>query len=68
MGGIGGKHWCEGELPSCGYGACVAYCEEDSDGELWVGNYEYASQVGWCPFCGYEAQVKPKGIEHDPGP
>ena len=68
MGGFGGLHWCEHTLPEGGYGPAIAFCGENEKGELWVENYEYASQVGWCPFCGYEAQVKPEGIGHDPGP
>lgn len=25
---------------------------------LWVGNGEYTSQVNYCPYCGYKAEVE----------
>lgn len=60
MPGFGGLHKCSGTLPEGAHGGAILYCEENEDGELWVDNIEYASQVGWCPYCGYEAQVKPE--------
>jgi len=51
-------HKCEGELPKDGYGAAINICIELKNGELWVGNGEYGSQVNYCPFCGKEALIK----------
>ena len=53
-----GGHRCEGELPKAAYGAAIRYCYEDVDGKLWITNEEYASQVNFCPYCGYKAKVK----------
>ena len=39
-------------------GPALDNCEEDDDGELYIDNGEYASQVNFCPICGYEAKVK----------
>ena len=38
-------------------GNAVYYCYADN-GELWVGNSEYGTQVNFCPFCGKEAERK----------
>jgi len=52
------KHHCElAHAPWKEYGAAIAFCAEDEDGTLWVGNYEYCSQVDFCPVCGYKAKV-----------
>jgi len=53
-----GGHRCEGELPKAAYGATITYCYEDAEGKLWVTNEEYASQVNFCPYCGYKAKVE----------
>lgn len=39
-------------------GSAIVYCQEYSNGVLYVTNEEYSSQVNFCPFCGYEARVK----------
>ena len=52
-------HDCEGKLPSREYGAAIEYCVGYEDGTLWVSNTEYASQVAFCPYCGFAANVKP---------
>lgn len=51
-------HHCCAQSKSGGYGGAVDVCFETDDSELWVGNGEYASQVNFCPWCGYEAKVK----------
>ena len=51
------RHWCELNSPNDGYGAAVEQCCEWSDGTLWVGNGEYASQVNFCPVCGHKAKT-----------
>lgn len=38
----------------------ISYCYEDTDGKLWITNEEYASQVNFCPYCGYTAKVEVK--------
>jgi len=43
------------DYPSMGYGEAVTTCWEEKDGSLWAGNGEYATQVNYCPACGYEA-------------
>lgn len=43
-----------------GYGPAVILCVEADNTTLWVSNDEYASQVNYCPKCGYEAKVKIK--------
>jgi hypothetical protein len=50
------KHECSGDLPDAVYGPAIYMCEEDDEGKLWVTNGEYASQVNYCPYCGYEAK------------
>ena len=40
------------------YGGAIYDCEENEDGELWVDNGEYASQVNYCPYCGYKAKAQ----------
>lgn len=53
------KHICSDGVafPSGGYGAAVDDVDEHEDGALWVSNREYATQVNFCPFCGYKAKV-----------
>lgn len=41
--------------PRSGYGEAVDGCDETRDGEFWVGNGEYSSQVNYCPACGAKA-------------
>lgn len=50
------KHSCEKGLPYGAYGSAICDCVENSEGELWVGNGEYKSQVNFCPFCGFKAR------------
>lgn len=47
-------HRCEKSLPETAYGAAITYCYEDTNGKLWITNEEYASQVNYCPYCGYK--------------
>jgi hypothetical protein len=49
-------HKCNWVLPRAGYGSAIENCEERENGELWVDNNEYASQVNYCPYCGYKAK------------
>ena len=49
-----GGHRCEGALPKAAYGEAIRYCYEDESGKLWITNEEYASQVNFCPYCGYK--------------
>ena len=51
-------HICDGELPDASYGPAIDVCQEELDGTLWASNNEYASQVNYCPFCGYKARVQ----------
>ena len=51
-------HHCKGELPKATYGVAVTHCYEDNGEKLWVSNDEYASQVNFCPYCGYEAKIE----------
>ena len=53
-----GGHRCEESLPEAAYGKAITYCYEDVDGKLWVTNEEYASQVNFCPYCGFKARVE----------
>lgn len=57
-------HSCSGELPSEGAdGAAVVECMGCEDGSLWVISSNGAmSQVGYCPYCGYEAALVPTTI------
>ena len=49
-------HHCKGhDFPSGFYGSAIHECIEDENGEFWVDNGEYATQVNFCPFCGEEA-------------
>jgi hypothetical protein len=61
------KHVCElvlkGDYPPveildpC-YGVAFHNCIEDDNGRLWIQNGEYASQVNYCPICGYKAPTQ----------
>ena len=54
------KHRCENwGLKDRAYGTAIGECWEE-DGELWVGNGEYANIVYFCPFCGYKLKEKTK--------
>ena len=55
-----GGHRCEGELPEAAYGKAIRYCYEDAEGKLWITNEEYATQVNFCPYCGYGAKTRVK--------
>lgn len=50
-------HRCEGSLPEAVYGSAIASCYEDETGKLWITNEEYASQVNFCPYCGFKAKA-----------
>jgi hypothetical protein len=50
-------HNCSGYTAYDIAGHAVEYCQE-RDGELWVGNSEYESQVNYRPYCGFKATVK----------
>ena len=52
------KHTCWLETPQSGYGPAVTFCHEDEEGKLWAENGEYASQVNYCPFCGFRAPTQ----------
>lgn len=51
------KHRCDTGLPGDLYGSAIDRCVERDDGTLWVDNEEYASQVNFCPYCGYKARA-----------
>lgn len=51
-------HRCQGCLPYVGYGTAIDICCEEENGELWVNNGEYDSQVNFCPYCGYKAKIQ----------
>jgi hypothetical protein len=58
------KHECSlydgGPNYDCGtFGHAIEGCYEKEDGTLWAGNGEYESQVSFCPYCGYQAKIKP---------
>jgi hypothetical protein len=55
-------HQCDGALPENSYGAAIEDCSENENGELWVGNGEYESQVNFCPYCGFKAPVQLRKI------
>jgi hypothetical protein len=40
------------------HGPAVDECVEMEDGALVVHNREYATQVNFCPLCGFAARVK----------
>jgi len=42
------------------YGGAITRCWEDEEGQFWVDNGEYCSQVNYCPYTGTKA---PKQIE-----
>lgn len=50
-------HNCSHATKSDQYGGAIGACYEREDGTLWVDNGEYASQVNFCPYCGYRAKV-----------
>lgn len=41
-------------------GPAVKLVIEEQSGELWVTNGEYATQVNFCPKCGYKARQQVK--------
>jgi len=55
------KHRCAGWLPAPPLrnggesGGAVEECFENENGQLWVSNGEYCSQVNYCPYCGFKA-------------
>lgn len=52
-------HYCSQVTPSKAHGAAISECFEQEDGQYWVTNGEYASQVCYCPYCGKKAPVQP---------
>lgn len=50
-------HKCSRRLPHSAWGPAIEQCESDEQGRFWVDNFEYASQVNYCPFCGAKAPV-----------
>ncbi len=62
------RHGCDMERwPQDGYGEAVDGCYGTDEGEFWVGNGEYGTQVNYCPACGAKAptQVKGSGKQKD---
>jgi len=49
-------HFCKLKTPFDAYGDAISYCYEKLDGTLWISNIEYASQINYCPYCGYKAK------------
>lgn len=39
------------------HGAAITTCFTNLNGEMWVTNMEYESQVNFCPFCGKKADI-----------
>lgn len=39
-------------VPQNIWGKAISYTYEKEDGTMWVGNYEYESQVNFCPITG----------------
>lgn len=60
-------HKCEGELPEGAYGPAIEQCMESEDGSLWASNGEYASQVNFCPYCGFKAKAQLRQRPDVPG-
>lgn len=52
-------HDCSGDLPQEGDGPAVSCCAESEDGTLWIFGGGNSSQVGYCPYCGFQAKVIP---------
>ena len=57
------KHDCKYMTPHAAYGNAIAECFELDNGQFWVGNGEYESQVNYCPFCGVSAPKKVDPLE-----
>jgi|WetSurMetagenome_2_1015567.scaffolds.fasta_scaffold2070624_1 hypothetical protein len=49
------KHQCNKTTRYGAYGPAIDNCWEGKDGRLWVANGEYASEVHYCPYCGFKA-------------
>lgn len=41
--------------PDGTYGSAIDSCWEEQNGEMWVSNGEYSSQVNYCPITGRKA-------------
>jgi len=56
------RHHCEPDHTVCFphrlCGAAIQCCIEDECGALWIDNNEYASQVNFCPYCGYKSPTQ----------
>lgn len=48
-------------------GPAIVSCKEDESGELWVSNGEYATQVDFCPGCGFKAKTPNGSVAEDKG-
>lgn len=55
----GQLHGCDGDLPSEGENPGTISCDESDDGTLWITTAEGSWQVGYCPYCGYQAASIP---------
>ena len=40
------------------YGPAIKYTRIDVHGRMWVGDYEYESQVNYCPMTGKKAPIQ----------
>jgi hypothetical protein len=49
-------HECLGYPEHGMYGGAFHACIELDNKTLWVTNGEYASQVNYCPYCGFKAE------------
>lgn len=56
------KHQCRTpeNASSDAYGSAIYECYENDENQLIATNDEYASQVDFCPYCGFEAENKIK--------
>jgi len=54
------RHKCEADYNYRVYGRAIITCYEHSDGRFFVSNYEYASEVDYCPMCGEKSKTPAK--------
>lgn len=40
------------------YGSAINTCWEEQNGEMWVSNGEYSSQINFCPITGRKATIQ----------
>ena len=50
----------EYNAPSNRWGTAILYTRIDETGRMWVGRYEYETQVNFCPMTGEKAPVQMK--------